>query len=64
MAVGEIDGVSRADFGWIENEAKDTVWLMSDFDHTFHAGGASKNRIEISSVTLQPGKYVLHYQNG
>jgi ligand-binding sensor domain-containing protein len=62
MAVGEIDGVSRADFGWIENEAKDTVWLMSDFDHTFHAGGASKNRVEISSVTLQPGKYVLHYR--
>ncbi len=61
MSVGEIDGLSRADYGWIENEAKDTVWLMSDFDNTFHAGGASKNRIEISSVTLQPGNYTLHY---
>jgi len=61
MAVGEIDGLSRADFGWLENEVKDTVWLMSDFDHTFHAGGASKNRIEISSVALQAGKYTLRY---
>jgi len=63
MAVGEIDGTSRADFGWILNEAKDTVWLMSDFDHTFHAGGNFKNRIEISSVTLQPGKYTLNYHS-
>ncbi|MFZ1806071.1 MAG: ATP-binding protein, partial [Cyclobacteriaceae bacterium] len=61
MSVGEIDGVSRADFGWIENEAKDTVWYMGDFDHTFHAGGSSKNRIEINSVVLQPGKYTVHY---
>ena len=61
MSVGEIVGLNRADFGWIENEAKDTVWLMGDFDHTFHAGGAPKNRIEITSVALQPGKYTLRY---
>ncbi len=61
MAAGEIDGVSRADFGWLENELKDTVWLMGDFDHTYYAGGASKNRIEINSVSLKPGKYTLRY---
>ena len=61
MSVGELDALSQADFGWIENEAKDTIWSMSDFDHTFHAGGASKNRIEISSVALQPGKYTLRF---
>lgn len=61
MAVGEIDRTSRADFGWIENEAKDTVWLMGDYEHTYHAGGASKNRIEIKSITLPPGQYTLRY---
>lgn len=63
MTVGEIDGLSRADFGWIENEAKDTVWLMGDFEHTRHAGGNFKNRIEIGSVTLQPGKYAVRYHS-
>jgi signal transduction histidine kinase/ligand-binding sensor domain-containing protein len=63
MSVGEVDAASGlADFGWLENEAKDTVWLMSTFANTFHAGGASKNRIEIKSITLQPGKYTIHYK--
>ncbi|MBK7651249.1 MAG: hypothetical protein IPJ20_11650 [Flammeovirgaceae bacterium] len=63
MSVGEVDAASGlADFGWLENETKDTVWLMSTFANTFHAGGASKNRIEIKSITLQPGKYSLHYK--
>ncbi|GAA0877547.1 hypothetical protein GCM10009119_05150 [Algoriphagus jejuensis] len=61
MAVGEIDGVSRADYGWIENEVKDTVWLMGDFDHTYYAGGDPKNRVELGSVQLEPGKYTLRY---
>lgn len=62
MAVGEVDGMSRADFGWIENEAKDTVWLFGDFDHTFHAGGNSKNRIDIRTLNLDPGSYTLHFK--
>jgi len=62
MAVGEVDGASRADYGWIENEAKDTVWLLGDFDHTFHAGGASKNRIDIRTINMEPGKYTLHFK--
>jgi len=62
MAVGEGDANSTVDFGWIENAAKDTVWQMGDFENTHHAGGASKNRIDIGSVTLQPGSYTLHYK--
>ncbi len=62
MAVGEVDGASRADFGWIENEARDTVWLLGDFDHTFYAGGASKNRIDIRPINLEQGKYTLHFK--
>lgn len=62
MAVGEGDVASMADYGWIENAARDTVWQMGDFENTFYAGGAVKNRIDIGAVTLQPGSYTLHYK--
>ncbi|MEQ1587748.1 MAG: two-component regulator propeller domain-containing protein, partial [Cyclobacteriaceae bacterium] len=62
MGVGEGDATSMADFGWIENAAKDTVWQMGNFENTFYAGGASKNRIDIGAVTLQPGAYTLYYK--
>lgn len=61
MCVGEIDRTSKADFGWIESEAKDTVWQMGDYEHTYHAGGASKNRIDIKPIPLQPGKFTLRF---
>ncbi len=62
MAVAEMDPAQLVDLGWIENAAKDTVWKMSSYEHTHYAGGAYKNRIEISSVTLQPGSYTLRYR--
>ncbi len=62
MAAGEGDINSMADFGWIENEKQDTVWQMGDYANTYHAGGASKNRIDIRSVTLEPGNYTLRFQ--
>lgn len=61
MSVGEFFNSERADYGWIENAAKDTVWLMGSSDQTRHAGGHFKNRIEIGSVNLQPGTYTLNY---
>ncbi|MCU0368701.1 MAG: ATP-binding protein [Cyclobacteriaceae bacterium] len=63
MTVGEIFGLERADFGWIQNAAKDTIWIMGTFDETRHAGGNVKNRIEIGSVALQPGTYTLNYHS-
>ncbi len=63
MTVGEIFGLERADFGWIQNAAKDTIWIMGTFDETRHAGGNVKNRIEIGSVSLQPGAYTLNYHS-
>lgn len=62
MAVAEMDMISPADFGWIENAAKDTVWKMQSYEKTFHAGGASKNRIDIGSVVLPKGNYTLHFK--
>lgn len=62
MAVAEMDLFLRADFGWIENAAKDTVWKMSKYEEALHAGGAYKNRIVLGSVTLAPGNYNLRYR--
>ena len=61
MSVGEADVNSLADFGWIENENKDTVWRFADFDQTLYAGGDDKNRIIIDEITLPAGRYTLRY---
>jgi len=62
MAVAEMDPLAKADFGWIENTAKDTIWKMNKYEVALHAGGAYKNRIVLSSVTLEPGTYNLRYR--
>jgi signal transduction histidine kinase/ligand-binding sensor domain-containing protein len=61
MSVGEgtIDGM--VDYGWIENAAKDSIWRFGSFDESYYAGGASKNRISIREVSLEPGMYNLRY---
>jgi signal transduction histidine kinase/ligand-binding sensor domain-containing protein len=61
MSVGELVQLGMADFGWIETEAKDTIWLMGNYENTYHAGGAAKNRIDLKSISLKPGKYTLRY---
>ncbi len=63
VVAGEADPVGRADFGWIENAKKDTVWQMGNFSQTFYAGGAAKNRIQIEELELKPGSYQLHYDS-
>ncbi len=62
MAVGEGSSGSMADFGWIENAAKDTIWDFKDYGQTLYAGGAAKNRILIGQLNLQKGSYSLHYR--
>ena len=62
MSVAEMDPLQIADFGWIENAAKDTVWKMDSYDRANYAGGAYKNRIVIGSVSLQPGSYTLRFK--
>jgi len=60
--VGEGDDTDGpADHGWIENESKDTLWAFSDYDKSYHAGGAVKNRVIIAPITLNPGKYTIRY---
>ena len=51
------------DYGWIE-EAKSgkLVWEMT-YWMTDHAGGAKKNRMVSTVITLQPGEYELNYES-
>ncbi|MEO5976900.1 MAG: two-component regulator propeller domain-containing protein [Chryseolinea sp.] len=60
---GEATAQSPADFGWIENSKKDTVWLTKTFTESYHAGGAIKNRIKFETIKLNPGVYTLRYRS-
>ena len=62
MSVGEGDRLSMADYGWIENVQKDTIWKFNKFEESYYAGGGAKNRIAIEPITLQPGTYTLRFR--
>lgn len=50
-----------ADYGWIVNaKTRDRVWSM-DRRNTYHAGGASKNRLADEVMTLPKGSYIAYY---
>jgi len=62
-AIGEDDRYSSrlADYGWITDaETGDRIWVMDD-DNTTFAGGDAKNRMFDEVITLDKGKYVVHY---
>jgi len=61
--VGEGSTDIMADFGWIENTHKDTIWSSINFDSSYHAGGASKNRMFIQQLHLGAGTYILRYNS-
>ena len=50
-----------ADYGWLENESKDTLWAFTDYAQSYHAGGNAKNRIIIAPVNLQASSYKIRY---
>jgi hypothetical protein len=61
-ALGEAMDRDMYDYGWIEDAASSkVVWEMT-FRMTEHAGGAEKNRLVSTVITLQPGEYELHYE--
>ncbi|MCK4823626.1 hypothetical protein KA005_48185, partial [bacterium] len=50
-----------ADYGWLlDAGTREHVWKM-DVKDSRHAGGAGKNRIAISTLTLDPGSYEACY---
>jgi hypothetical protein len=52
---------SLVDYGWIlDAKTREVVWDMGRSDMK-HAGGAEKNRIASSVMTLEPGSYEVYY---
>jgi hypothetical protein len=63
-ALGESVDNNRdmADYGWIvDAKSHERVWTMSRRD-TYHAGGASKNRLADELITLPKGDYIAYFQ--
>jgi hypothetical protein len=59
--LGEGQAREMFDYGWIEDaRTKRVIWEMT-YAMTFHAGGARKNRMVNTNITLNAGDYVLHY---
>jgi len=62
-SIGEGDWDEMYDYSWIQNEDdNDRVWRMR-YKKTKHAGGAKKNRLEDTIITLEPGTYTVHYRS-
>ncbi len=61
--IGEGDEDEMYDYGWIENARTGrTVWRMR-YRSTDHAGGAPKNRVADTVITLDEGRYRVHYKS-
>jgi hypothetical protein len=59
-ALGEGKDRTMYDYGWIDDERGHTVWEMT-YSKTRNAGGASKNRMTIDTITLPKGDYTAHF---
>jgi CubicO group peptidase (beta-lactamase class C family) len=63
FAIGEGQPGEMFDYGWIEDADKGSrVWEMQE-PKTAHAGGAGKNRIIDTVITLPAGNYKLRYKS-
>jgi len=61
--IGEGDWDEMYDYGWIENvKTGRRVWKMR-YSKTRHAGGAKKNRLADTIITLKPGTYEVHFKS-
>lgn len=62
IALGEGAHQEMVDYGWLENlDTGRVVWQM-EYGETEWAGGAKKNREERVTLSLEDGRYALHYQ--
>ena len=58
---GRVNQQNSFDYGWLENNKGKVLWSMKDPVKTFNTGGGVKNRIEISTIKLEPATYNLRY---
>ncbi len=61
-ALGEVEGETLVDYGWIIDANNDTVWKMT-LDQTSYAGGDPRNRKAVVGLTLPAGQYRLRYKS-
>jgi len=61
ISIGERGGNDLADYAWITDSYGETIWKMKH-KNTSHAGGASKNRVFNEVISLDAGKYKIHYR--
>lgn len=60
-ALGEATEDVAYDYGWIiDADSREVLWKL-EYDNTYHAGGADKNRVYSGRLELQPGNYSLIY---
>ncbi len=62
LAVGEGTRGEMHDFGWLERSSDGRVVWEMEYEFTREAGGARKNREVRETLSLEPGRYELHYQ--
>ena len=63
IAQGEAIFNDLKDRAWLTDETgKKILWQMEAIQ-TRHAGGAARNRIQLDSLILVPGKYQIHYHS-
>ncbi len=61
--LGEGDRSEMYDYGWIKNmDTGEIVWKMR-YKNTVHAGGANKNRMVNTIITLPAGHYRVYYRS-
>ncbi|MCP5061539.1 MAG: hypothetical protein GY936_03640 [Ignavibacteriae bacterium] len=61
IAIGEGDRFEMNDYGWLKDNNGNIIWEMS-YGITRKAGGATKNRLFNNTISLEAGKYTLHYK--
>ena len=63
VAMGDGNAYGMTDYGWLTRlPSGRTAWEM-EYDQTYHAGGASRNRLQIAVLSLPPGRYRMHYRS-
>ena len=62
LGVGELVPLQAWDVGWLENARGDTLWAM-DVLRSAWAGGRTRNRLVVDTLTLAAGRYRLRYRS-
>lgn len=62
IAIGEGSDGDMNDYGWIKNTDSGRLEWTMDYRDTDHAGGARKNRMVTTTLTLPAGEYKLYYE--